>query len=59
MYEVGKERSDGKFNVWRSVEGRWEIVDIFADWDEALEYATYKNQSKRQKTLYKVNQGKL
>lgn len=63
MYEVGKPRLDGKYNVWRKTstsdfQWEWQVVGVYDSHSCAQTYADMKNQNKarRQKSLYKVNQ---
>lgn len=59
MYEVGKKRLDGKYNVWNRVQiannyWDWVIVSVCDSFNEALEFASAKNR--KPKPHYKVNQ---
>lgn len=60
MYEVGKKRPDGKFNVWKKEKISehlldWIIDSVWDDYPDALEYAAARNR-KDKKRSYKVNQ---
>lgn len=55
MFEVGKPRTDGKYNVWhkRMINNRWEwvVVEVCDSYPEALELAASENQKhKRRKS---------
>jgi hypothetical protein len=61
MYEVGKKRPDGKFNVWKSVtiddyHQQWVVADVCDDYEDALAFASKKNHNKQRRAGYKVNQ---
>ena len=50
MYEIGKKRPDGKFNIWTKVQlgHYWEwVVDMVCDSiEEAIEYTLKKNKAR-------------
>lgn len=51
VYEVGNQRSDAKFNVWRKVIlgdyiHDWMIVKVFEDLPSATSWAKMKNENK-------------
>lgn len=62
MYEVGKKRLDGKYNVWQKILldkywWEWVVVGVFDSLPLATEFAATKNYNKfRRKPAYKVNQ---
>lgn len=49
MYEVGKERLDGKFNIWKRAQvipnhWDWIIVEVCYSQEEADNYALMRNR---------------
>ena len=53
MYEVGKKRQDGKYNIWKRIQlghyWEWIIDTVQDDIKEAMEYAARKNQAAARK----------
>lgn len=54
MYEIGKPRLDGKFNIWEKVQldkfyWDWVIVSVCESSSEAAEFASNKNRRKQNK----------
>lgn len=59
MYEIGKKRPDGKYNIWKKTQigpHHWDwIIEFICDsYAEAIEWM----KDKPRRPLYKVNQGK-
>ncbi len=51
MYEIGKQRLDGKYNVWRNESiglhsWYWQIVDVCSNLDEAKRFISRKHAIK-------------